>query len=183
MEECHLSYIPARLHTNDKAIITEFEIGEFLYRRCNPEELENPFKGITIGELSHNRGGLNNNLLCNPNDVLFSIREYEDFQIYEGKVVCPLKIKTLTENSSYIKEYTQTKDNTEYKCVMQLIHEPEPCMYPHCVFRVWINDTIVTTKNNKTTIDKLTEIRTKLKDELASMIRKRQVSQNDNPVV
>ena len=182
MQECTLPYIPQRLHTNNKLKIAKFEVGEFLYRRCKPEELENPFKNITITELSHNRGGFRNNLFCNPDDVLFSIKKDEAFEEYEGNVVCYLEIKSLNDKNKYRKEYTQTKNNDEYNCVMELLHEPEPCMFPHCVFRVWINNEIVTRDNCKETINKLKTIRTSLKEELASMIYNRQISQNDNPL-
>src|ERR1017187_2474609 len=135
MDNCTLTYMPSRLHTYNKAVIERFGIGEFLYRRCNPEEIENPFKRITIGELSHNRGGLMNDVLCNPDDVLFSIRANEDFQNYKEKVVCILEIKNLNSENKYKKQYTQKKDNIDFVGVMELLHDPVPCMYPHCVFR------------------------------------------------
>jgi hypothetical protein len=122
-----------------------------------------------------------NDVLCNPDDVLFSIRANEDFQNYKEKVVCILEIKNLNSENKYKKQYTQKKDNIDFVGVMELLHDPVPCMYPHCVFRVWINEEIVTIDNRKDTIDKYKEIRTRLKDELASMIWKKQVSQLDNP--
>jgi hypothetical protein len=179
MQKCELKYISERLHTNAKGIITQFEVGEFLYRRCRPEFLSNPFKEISIVELSHNRGGLKNNPLCNPDDVLLSIRENESFETYSEEVVCTLEIKSLNPNNKYRKEYSQTKDGDEYYCVMELLHEPEPCMYPHSVFRVKINDELVTYANHKHTLGKLKTIRTSLKDELASMIITKSVNQND----
>ena len=62
-ENCTLDYIPSQLKTCEKPIIDNFEVGEALYRRCTVEELQNPFRNITIGELSHNRKGLKSNIL------------------------------------------------------------------------------------------------------------------------
>jgi len=181
MEECPLAYIPDRLKTFNRPAITRFDVGEFLYRRCKPSEIENPFKSITITELSHNRSGLKEDTLCNDYDVLFNINAEEAFEKHVDKVVCTLKIVSLTENNKYRKEFTQRKNEMDYVGVMELIHEPESCMYPHCVFRVWVNDEVVTYDNRKQTIDKLSEIRTRLKEELASMIITKQVNQNAAP--
>lgn len=181
MQECTLPYIPSRLHTKNNPIINTFDIGEFLYRRCNPEELANPFKTISITELSHNRGGLTSQPLCNPSDVLLSINQDEDFEIYGDKVVCTLVIKSLKENNTFKKEYTQEKGNQVYTCFLELFHDPVSCMYPHCVFRVVINEEIITYHNYKNTLGKLTQIRNELKEELASMIIQRQVNQDEIP--
>lgn len=182
MEECSLPYIPSRLHKKDNPIIESFDIGEYLYRRCKHDELINPFKSISITELSHNRGGLNSQTLCNPDDVLFSINEHEDFEVYEDKVVCTLEIKSLNPNNTYKKKYTQKKDNELFTCYLELLHDPVPCMYSHCVFRVVINSEVITFDNYKQTLGKLNQIRNELKEELASMIIKKQVNQDDNPI-
>ena len=181
MEECQLSYIPERLHKKDKPIIDYFDIGEFLYRRCNPDELANPFKSISITELSHNRGGLTSQPLCNPSDVLYSINPNENFERYSGKVVCTLVIKSLKHNKTFKKKYTQEKDNQVYTCFLELFHDPVSCMYPHCVFRVVINEEVITYDNYKNTLGKLSQIRNELKEELASMIIQREVNQDDIP--
>jgi len=180
MQECSLPYIPVRLHQQNKLNINQFEVGEFLYRRCNELELENPFATITLTELSHNRGGFNENILCNPEDVLFSIREEEEFEKYD-KVVCSLRIRDLNKDNGYKKEYNEVKNNQTISCTIELFHEPEPCMYPHCVFRIKLGDVIVIFDNNKQTLKNYNIIRNSLREELASMIVKRQVSQNDNP--
>jgi len=64
---------------------------------------------------------------------------------------------------------------------MELLHEPEACMYPHCVFRVWVNDELITYNNYENTVKKLSYIKLQLKEELAYMIIKREVSQIDIP--
>jgi len=181
MQECTLPYIPSRLHTKNNPIINTFDIGEFLYRRCRIDEIKNPFKSISITELSHNRGGLKSQTLCNPDDVLYSIREIEDFQRYSDKVVCTLVIKSLNVSKGYKKVYTQTKNDELYTCYLELLHEPVPCMYSHCVFRVTINGNIITYDNHQEILKKLSQIRNQLKEELASMVLQNQVSQDDNP--
>lgn len=181
MQQCTLTYIPTRLHQDDKPIINYFVVGELLYRRCKPEELDNPFKNISITELSHNRSGMEENVLCNAADVLYNINPDELFEKHETKVVCVLVIKDLSETNGYKKNYTEEKQNETYNCVIELFHEPEPCMYPHCVLRVWVNNEVITFKNYDKTIKKLHQIRTQLKEELAAMILKKQVSQNDTP--
>jgi hypothetical protein len=180
MQKCELNYIPTRLHTDNKNTVSQFTVGEFLYRRCEPEILANPFRSISLTELSHNRGGDNSNALCNPTDVLFSIKEEEDFEIYSNKVVCILEIKSLTSQNEYKKEYTQVKNGENYSCVMELLHDPLPCMYPHCVFRIKLNGEIVTYANYKETLDKLKSIRSSIKDELASMIITKSINQGDS---
>jgi len=180
MYNCQLRYIPINLHYESKSIIFEFEIGEFLYRRCKPEELENPFQSISITELSHNRSGDAKNPLCAENDVLYNISNDEN-ERYINRVVCTLEIKSLNENKGYKKTYSQQKNDKKYFCSMELIHEPDPFMYPHCVFRISINDETITYENYDSTIKKLNQIRNQLKDELASMILRKQISMNDNP--
>ena len=182
MQECSIGYIPQRLQQNGKPIIEKFEVGECLYMRCKPEALKNPYESISITELSHNRAGLQHNILCNPDDVLYSIKSDEPFEKYEGLDVCTLAIKSLNANNQYHKEYSEEKNGQTYTGMIKLLHEPVPCMYPHSVFRVWLNGETVTYDNYKQTLKKVTKIRNLLKEELASMIRRNQVSQDDNPI-
>lgn len=55
-------------------------------------------------------------------------------------------------------------------------------MYPHCIFRITLNGDIVTYDNYKETLGKVHKIRNEIREELASMIVRRQVHQADNPV-
>ena len=79
MTDCELSHIPKRLHTEDKPIISIFVDGEFLYRRCNLSESENPYLKISLAELSHNRSGHLDNIISNRKDVLFNISLSEEY--------------------------------------------------------------------------------------------------------
>jgi hypothetical protein len=179
MPECSIPYIPPRLKTDNRPALEEFQVGEFLYMRCRPESIQNPYKSISITELSHNRSGPNENALCNPDDVLYSIREDENFEKYVGLEICTLEIVSLNENNRYIKEYMQEKDGVPNHGKIELLHEPEPCMYPHSVFRIWFNGDIVTYNNYDSTIGKFKKLRTQIKEEIASMIRRTQVNYSD----
>jgi hypothetical protein len=174
---CNLEHVPERLHkTEGKQVINAFEVGEEIYRRCTDAELENPFKSISICELSLNRKGLADNHISQPEDVLINITGVGD-AIY-NKTICTLIIKDVcNETLTYNKEFVEEKQTVQYSARMRLMHEPSPCMYPHCVFRVWLNDQLITLDNYRDTIDKLKQIKTQLKASLASMILQRRISQ------
>ncbi len=178
MQNCNLDYIPDRLHTNNRPIINKFNVGQLLYHRASPEIIENPYKTVTIAELSHNLGGHPEKILSLPEDVLFSIKEEEDFEKYTDKEICTLRIISLNNLNQYDKDFSQEKNGEKATAKIKLLHDPVGCMYPHCVFRVWLNGTIVTYKNYKQTLNKWKKIRTELKQELASMIIHRVISQN-----
>jgi len=87
-------------------------------------------------------------------------------------VVCTIKILDLTESNQYNKQFTDAKNNSAR---ILLLHDPVPCMFPHCFFRVWYNEEVATMDNK---IDKkYNELRNKLKHELASMIYTETLSQ------
>ncbi len=183
MSGCNLDYIPDRLHWNDKPILTQYAVGDTIYRRSKPDELDNPFKSISLTDLSHNIGVNCGIKISEEADVLFSIIESESVEVYSDKLPCTLEIKSLDSNNIYCKLFGPilNKENISYLAVMELIHKPVGCMYPHCVFRIIMNDTEVTFKNYKETLgDKgreLQQLRTMIRDELSSMIRRRAIEQ------
>ncbi|MDD5150946.1 MAG: hypothetical protein PHC28_10810 [Flavobacterium sp.] len=174
---CDLDHIPERLHQNNNPLIENFSIGEFLYRRCDKEDLSNPYLKISLTELSHNRS-LNGNNRSYPNDVLFDIKKDNNTKIIPDKVVCNLIIKSLNDDYKYIKKFEETKTNIVYNAVLCLLHQPEPCMYHHCVFRIILDGVIITYDNYKTTLNKLNKIKTAIKTEIASMIYTGEIDQN-----
>lgn len=173
---CSLPYIPLYLHHTSQELIQCFYVGDILYHRCSPEKLENPYKTVSITELSHNIGTNNKVELSKLEDVLWSTKEEEELQKYD-KAVCTLEIKSLNDQQTYHKQFEQEKNGKVYKCVMELLHDPLPCMYPHCIFRVWLDGELVTYDNYKSTIRKLKKIKTQLKQELGNMIVQREVRQ------
>lgn len=181
MEPCQLLYIPTRLHASEREPIEVFSIGENLFRRCDPKDLENPFASITLTELSHNRRGNDGYVLCEPNDVLFNIKAENGFETYDNAEVCTLEIIGLNPDGKYIKEFDQIKNGEFITARMELLHDPEPCMFPHCVFRIWIGDVIVTYDNYGDTLDRYKQIRTKIREELAHMMVTKKINQDHYP--
>lgn len=173
MEPCQLNYIPEKLQTNDRLALQSFDVGELLYMRCAADNLSNPYNSITLSELSHNRGGSNENPISDPDDVLYNIRPDLDFEKYPDKVVCTIRILDLNEQSQYDKSFSDGSN----AATIRLIHEPLPCMYPHAVFRILFNEEIVTYKNYKDNLKKANKLRNSLKTELASMIVTQTLSQ------
>lgn len=180
MKDCSLAYIPDRLKTNGREAV-EFKVGEKIYRRTTEADLKDPYTKISVCELSHNRAGEDDSISIEE-DVLFSIKEAEPFEVYEERKVCTLVIKSLNDENKFHKSYTQQqKDGTDITGELILVHDPDPCMYPHCVFRVMVGGEIVDFKNYKATIGKLTYIRSYIKDELKAMIIQKIIDQNNNP--
>lgn len=169
-------YIPNHLYSNNKPIINLFNIGDVLYHRCSYEKLGNPYLSITITDLSHNIGVNNGNVISSKEDVLYSIKRDELIQKYD-QAICELEIVSLNVNSNYHKFFYQIKNEKEIKGEIKLLHQPVPFMYPHCIFRVWIDDVIVTYDNYKASLKKVNEIRTAIKHEFTKMIRRQEISQ------
>ena len=142
--------------------------------RCNKEDLSNPYNSITIAELSHNRQGLNENIISEANDVLYNISSKNSFEKYD-KEICSIKIKDLNNEEQYDKFFTDQHNSANIK----LIHQPVPCMYPHTIFRIILNGEIVTFDNYKTGLKKLNKLRIIIKEELASMIYTETLSQSN----
>lgn len=182
MKQCERKYIPPHLHQYEREKFDTFGVGEYLYFRCEKDVLDNPYSKITIAELSHNRSG-NENALSKPEDVLWNISDDTSFEAYKELEICELKIVDLTPDSKYSKSYPETKKEIEYNCLFELLHEPEPCMYPHVVFRVTLNGEVIQKgKRYNETIGKLNKIRNSLKEEITAMIVRREVSQQDIPI-
>ncbi|CAN5588655.1 hypothetical protein BH10BAC4_BH10BAC4_19790 [soil metagenome] len=181
--DCKLEYIPHRLKRNRRPIIQTYQIGEHLFYRCKPEELENPYKKISIAELSHNRSGFPLDSLSTAADVLYNINPNNTFERYTNLEICILEIKSLTPQNIYRKQFSETKADVIYNAIIELRHDPGDCMYPHSVFRVSFNGEIVTYDNYQKTLGKHPKIRNSIKEEIASMIKRRQVSQNEQPIL
>jgi hypothetical protein len=172
LRPCQLNYIPERLHTNDREPLQIFIVGEFLYRRCKPEDLSNPYNSVSLAELSHNRAGNERNRISEASDVLFNIVLALGFERYDDMVACPIRIKDLDQHGQYDKSFSDDKGNIAR---IRLLHEPDPCMFPHCVFRVWYNEEVAELDNRNYTRNG--KIRIQLKHELASMLYNQTLSQ------
>lgn len=184
MSSCILEHIPSRLHWSDRPLIEEFSIGDILYRRCLPSDLENPFSKISLAELSNNLAGrMTESVISYPEDVLLNTSKDQSFTNYatRGMVVCELMIKSLREDNRYEKQFSN--EAGEVIGEMELIHDPIECMFPHCVFRITIEGTVVTMENYDSTLNlkKHKKIRVKIREELAFMIVTRTIDQKGSP--
>jgi hypothetical protein len=172
MTDCELSHIPKRLHTEDKPIISIFVDGEFLYRRCNLSESENPYLKISLAELSHNRSGHLDNIISNRKDVLFNIslsEKYSEEIFTHGSDGLPIDICTLKVENP--KNVFYQKIIGEFS--IDLIHNPECCMYPHCVIRISKGDEVLKKfEDFKNTLgtNKYKKERQQIRHEIAGMI-------------
>ena len=180
MPGCNLDYIPDRLHWNAKPLITQFAVGDLIYRRIAPDEFENPFASVSLTDLSHNIGINQGNELSIEDDVLLSISEMDEIKYYKGKCTCTLEIKSLNTDNCYLKPFAFRNNNNDlFDATMELVHKPEECMYPHCVFKITMNNVEVTFTNYRQTLGqkKLAKLRTLIREELVAMIRRKAIEQ------
>jgi len=186
---CPLDYIPKHLHTIDKPTIVKFTVGEELYYRCRKGTCEKPYDQIPLFDISHNRNfGQPSTYL--KDDVLYNIIEGDPNERYENLEVITLIITQLKNNTTYTKEIVSS-NNPNLKVNIKLIHDPEPCMYPHSVFEISINDEIINRNNFKKLLNKKNRtyknLRTDIRQELSSMIQSGLINDNidveiiDNP--
>lgn len=183
MQGCQLDYIPERLYWKEgQDKIQTCAIDDILYRRAPEQLIENPFGTISLADLSHNIGTNHGRKISKMEDVLYSIKEEEDFIKYPEEVIS-LKFISLNDQDTYDKIYTDTK-NDQLKVRIRFLHDPVECMYPHCVFQFFVFDNPdhegmeVTFQNYKRTLgqNKFRRLRTRLRQELAKMIIRESIS-------
>lgn len=146
-----------------------------MYRRCKPEEKENPFGHISLVDLSVNRQGTTE-LLSEAKDVLLntSPTEKKPQQRFSELAIVTLEIKELAGCGTYDK----AELIGENFCIIYLVHRPEPCNYAHAAFEIYYNGREVTFNNYKKTLGKNNKLRTWCKQQLANMIVKEEVRLN-----
>jgi len=171
--DCTLDYIPKHLHANEKPVVKEFSIGEKLYYRCKPNDLKRPYDKISLYDISHNRN-FNDASLFSEKDVLYNIIEDDEVQLYENLNIVTLKIIELQGRYTHIKEITSINDSS-VKALIVLKHSPVPCMYPHSVFEISVNDEVVDKSNYKQLLNKKNQtyknLRSDIRQELTSIIQ------------
>jgi hypothetical protein len=161
--DCPLTYIPEHLHFKDKSLVPIFSIGEKLYYRSKPENLKKPYDNISLRDISHNR---------NFNDDFL----YPKTEVYDNLEIVILEIKELQDEITYKKEIISVKNN-DLKALITLKHSPVPCMYPHSVFEISVNDIIVDHLNYDLVLGKknkiYSDLRSEIRQELTSIIQNR----------
>ncbi|SHI37742.1 hypothetical protein [Flavobacterium terrae] len=172
MTECSLAYIPNRLHSLGKEIIPEFSIGEELYYRCSFNDLVKPYQSISLYDVSHNRN-FNDTINYPKDDVLYNIDSDKNIERIPEKEISTTVIKSLSENGTFEKILV-SKNNPDLIAKIKLNHDPKPCMYPHCVFEISLNNVIVNKDNYGNTLNKsgstYKNLRSDIRIELTSII-------------
>lgn len=173
--DCPLIYIPEHLHTNDKPLIESFSVGEKLFYRCFPQNLKAPYDNISLKDISHNRN-FNDDILYGSEYVFYNVIENDDREKYDGYNFATLLIKNIENNTTYIKEINKANHlGINVKIIIILKHSPIPCMYPHSVFEIILDDTIVNDENYSKTLGKnnkfFSNIRNEVRQELTSIIQ------------
>lgn len=172
---CHLNYIPSHLHTKNQPVINEFIVGEKLFYRCLPQNLEKPYDKISLKDISHNRNFSDDEKYGSEN-VFYNVIENDDREKYDGYNFITIILANLGGNTTFYKEIVSTNHlNETIKICIILKHAPIACMYPHSVFEILIDDQVVTDANYETTLGKdnkfFSRIRTEIRQELTSIIQ------------
>lgn len=168
---CSLNYIPDHLHTNEKPIIEQFQIGEKLFYRCKPENLQKPYDNISLYDISHNRN-FNDSETFTENDVFYNIIEDDIREKYDDLNFISFYIKNLSAgNQTYIKHFI-VEDLT---AKITLKHSPEACMYPHSVLEICVGNIIINRENYMSELGKKSQkfktLRSLIRQELTSLIQ------------
>jgi hypothetical protein len=191
VEECSLPQIPARLHASGRPALPIFEVGELLYRRCKPEEVENPYAAISLTDLSVNRTGPAEIApLCEAQDVLRNFSDSDSQEWIADQVAVTMAIKEVNQVGTYRYEATQPDGEITDTCILELAHAQEPCNYSHSAFKLFLNGEEVTFANYKSTLGekKRRKFRDQCRFELSKMILKGEIwlppdlSQNNSQV-
>ena len=183
---CQISYIPRRLHSEDKPEIPTFRLGELIYRRCR--DIDNPFDEIKLWDVSCNRQGTVENPICEIDDVLYNLEPDNGKGERLNEDIVVLEIKELSGNNTYEKTFEEegldgNGNMITNSCLMKLLHDRLSCNYSHCIFQCTFNGIIVTNENYKITIGRkgtsISQLRTTCKLALAEMIIRKEIRINN----
>lgn len=173
--DCNLSYIPEHLHFKDKNINNYFSVGEKLFYRCLPQNLQKPYDNINLKDISHNRNFCDDDLF-GTECVKYNIDPTNKFEKYDEYNIVTLLITKLDVNQTYSKTFVKINHEQKSHCILiYLKHDPIACMYPHSVFEIILDGVVVDSQNYKETIGKsnkfFSNIRSEIRQELTSMIQ------------
>jgi len=186
MQQCTLTYIPERLHSIGKEIVSDFSIGEELYYRCDIEECTKPYQKLSkLYDISHNRNfGDSENFP--KDDVLYDIDPSTERERIANKHINVSIIKSLSNNNTFEKSLQSDVDPSIIMHI-KLLHDPLPCMYAHCVFEISLNDVVITDENFATTLGRSNKLyknlRRDIRQELTSIIYSNIIDSNSETEV
>jgi hypothetical protein len=182
MQNCNLPYIPIHLHSVGKNIINSFSIGEELYYRCNLNECTKPYQNISLYDVSHNRN-FNDCQTYPKDDVLFNIDPNNPEERVLGKHINTTLIKSLSINNTFEKSLVSESDKN-ITAHIKLIHDPNPCMYSHCVFEISLNQIVINKQNYSSELNKSNKtyknLRRDIRQELTSIIYSSLIDNNSD---
>lgn len=147
---CELEYIPKHLRSYDKSAVDQFEKGELLFRRCNPNELKYPYKTISLVDISHNRNF--NDSTYSLEDVLWNTDPKTSLENYENKEIAIIELN-LSPQEQTINVNLQSKRDSGLALEVTLVHTPVACMFPHCAFEIKFNGEVVSWDNYDETLN------------------------------
>jgi len=173
--KCDLDYIPSHLHWNSRPKVHQFYVNEKLYWRCKPENADNPYKAVSLVDISVNRSGTSDFFFSYPDDVLFDTSNSEN-ERYINKIPLMLEIKRV---KLYDASLIIRVEDIEDFVGIQLIHDPLKCNYAHSLFRFRFQGQTVDWNNYDKTLGKKNKTRSRLrracKDEISKMIIREEI--------
>lgn len=171
MADCDLEHIPERLHAAGRDIITSFQAGDKLYMRV-PDHTDhsNPATNVydkkPLFDISHNIGTSTGIEISKPEDVLLCI--VGEMKNYEGKIPTTIVLSNVNDDGIYSEERTEP-DVGHVR--LELKHDPLPCMYPHCVIRIIVDEVELLSKNDyKQHLQKKKKLKHWVRQQLGVMI-------------
>jgi hypothetical protein len=107
--------------------------------------------------------------------VFFEATGIKGFEKYENLNFITLQIKNIKGNTFYKSIEKENPNNEIVKLELFLKHDPIPCMYPHSVFEIKVNDVTITNDNYENTLGKrnmfYSNLRNEIRQELTSIIQ------------
>jgi len=155
---CDLDYIPSHLHWNSKPLLNKFYPEEILYRRVNPNEnIDLPFATISLYDISFNRSGISNNMLCEREDVLWNVDPEKDIEKYNLEIseIIVKKLNLEVKDEKVIrlgKEESINENDLNIFIILKLTHKPIDCNYSHSTIVFSVEGKIVDNVNYEYTL-------------------------------
>lgn len=125
---CDNLLVPSYLHTNLRKPDQIFADSELLFRHFIPVVADEiPGDQIDVKQTSMNR----NKYLNNPNDSLYSLRDYtlkNNYKVFGIQVDKLRNFISKLEDKKLIRLFS-----------FSILHDPTPCMYPHTIVQAFEN--------------------------------------------
>ncbi len=134
---CEHKSIPERLHSLGRTRVSELSLDDWIFLRHHPLKpdesyTETGIPGFTTKQQSVISRDLNPS--GGPKDVLYDGGEgvYREDQVVAG--MCIRAIAPLPNERSRVRKSDGTETVDVYSFL--IVHDPDGCMYPHCVIKI-----------------------------------------------